>query len=29
MSLEFRNAEPMSEWTVYRIAGETLTNLAK
>lgn len=22
-------AEPMSEWTVYRIAGETLTNLAK
>lgn len=22
-------AEPMSEWTIYRIAGETLTNLAK
>ncbi|MBE5853336.1 MAG: GNAT family N-acetyltransferase [Lachnospiraceae bacterium] len=22
-------AEPMSDWTVYRIAGETLTNLAK
>lgn len=22
-------AEPMSDWTVYRIAGDTLTNLAK
>ncbi|MCI6956363.1 MAG: GNAT family N-acetyltransferase, partial [Clostridiales bacterium] len=22
-------AEPMDDWTVYRIAGETLTNLAE